>query len=267
MEARLTSMLAESVSTPFISVLIPTYRRPQLLVQVLAACIEQATPYGDTVEIVIIDNCAEGSAENTVMELTQGSPVRLRYVHEARKGLATVRNTALRAARGTYIVFLDDDQLPQRGWLAAFVRAAKSGAKAAFGPLEPLYETPPANNIALVKAMFSRCIPAEDGSEIGDYCPCLGTGNSLFERTYCFPGEDAFDTQFNFSGGEDVWLLTGLRGRGIPFTWVAGARVLEYVPVARTVSQYLRSRRYNSGPLGSCCLCIRRDGGRQPRCS
>jgi succinoglycan biosynthesis protein ExoM len=233
----------------FASILIPTYQRFQLLSCALTACIEQGAEVSEPIEIVVIDNCFDGSARSIAAELSRTSPVDLRYVHEPRKGVATVRNSALRAARGKYVIFLDDDQLPQPGWLRAYIGAAKNGAKAAFGPLDPHYEKAPTVHVDAVRKMFSRKFSVEDGGDIGSLYPYLGTGNSLFEKHYCFPESDPFDACFDSFGGEDVWMLAGLHARGIPFTWAAGAYVLEFVPASRMSHEYLCNRRYHSGQI------------------
>jgi succinoglycan biosynthesis protein ExoM len=231
----------------FISILIPTYCRLPLLSQVLKACLEQAASFGDSVEILIIDNSAGGSAASLVKALSFNSSTALRYVHEPRTGVATARNTAIHSARGKYVIFLDDDQLPGEGWLEAFYKAAECGVKAAFGPLIPRFEAPPAMYSGVLKRIFSRVIPAEDGEEVGSLYPYLGTGNSLFEKMCCFPDRDAFDVQFDVGGGEDVWMLKALHSRKVPFTWVSGAKVVEYVPTARMTFSYLSSRKFRSG--------------------
>lgn len=241
-------MPVSATPTPFISILIPTYKRLKLLSDVLDICVEQCAPYEGLIEIVVVDNCPDGSAEAVVNKVIYSSPTCIRYVKEPRKGIATVRNTALRVAQGKYVIFLDDDQFPQKGWLRAFVNAAHQGVKAAFGPLEPIYETTPVCNLRAVKKVFSRALPMEDGSDIGAFYPYLGTGNSLFDQQYCFP-HSAFDTRFDVIGGEDVWMLKGLHSLNIPFKWVAEAKVLEFVPSERTTFDYLRRRKYQSGQI------------------
>ncbi len=234
---------------PLVSILIPTCCRPHLLTRALEPCIQQAGCFVGAVEIVVVDNCVKGSAKSVVAHLSSLSQVPLRYVHEPQPGVATARNTALRSAYGKYIIFLDDDQIPQEGWLSAFMAAANRGVNAAFGPLDPLFEVPPTKHARALRRIFSRAIPAEDGGEIGKLYPYLGTGNSLFDKLHCFPDQGVFDARFNGFGGEDVWMLKGLRVRNIPFTWVVQAHVLEYVPTARMTFAYLSRRRFRSGQL------------------
>jgi cellulose synthase/poly-beta-1,6-N-acetylglucosamine synthase-like glycosyltransferase len=50
------------------------------------------------------------------------SPVPLRYVLEPRGGLSWARNAGWKAANSDIIAFLDDDEIPDRHWLAELVR-------------------------------------------------------------------------------------------------------------------------------------------------
>ena len=47
-----------------------------------------------------------------------GIPVRI--VREEKLGLSNARNRALDEARGEYVVFMDDDETPDTGWLRAY---------------------------------------------------------------------------------------------------------------------------------------------------
>ena len=235
---------------PFASILIPTYRRVELVMQAVEECLKQSAGVSEAMEIVVVDNCPDRTAEEAVKKCRSGE-VTVRYIHEPKTGVASARNTAVRAARGRFVIFLDDDQSPREGWLQAFITAAKGGAKAAFGPLTPVYDVPPAKYGALLDRIFSRRLPVQDGDEITNLYPYLGTGNSIFDKAACFPNDPPFDIRFNKIGGEDVWMLKGLCSRNIPLKWSAGAYVLERVPPGRMTSSYLARRRYQSGQIRS----------------
>lgn len=242
---------ASGPEAPFISILIPTYRRPDLVRQAVERCLEQMASLPESIEIVVTDNCPDRSAEEILRQDFGSHYANVRYVHEPRKGIAFARNRAIEAARGRYVIFLDDDQSPQEGWLAAFVEVASSGAKAAFGPLTPSYDVSPERHCAILDRVFSRLIPAGDGDDISAFYPYLGTGNSLFDKVACFSGRSAFDARFNKIGGEDIWMLKGLLARNIRFIWVPKAYVLERVPPERMTAHYLAARRYRSGQVRS----------------
>jgi len=92
-------------SEPFVTVIIPTYKRAALVPKAIESVRRQT--YGN-LEIVVVD---DGSPDNTA-EVVQAIPdSRIRYFRHARnKGLpAAARNTGIKAAKGELIAFLDDD--------------------------------------------------------------------------------------------------------------------------------------------------------------
>jgi GT2 family glycosyltransferase len=73
-------------------------------------------------EIIVVDNApADPGAVPAVLEsLDPAVPVR--YVLESRPGLSMARNTGWRAAEADIVAFIDDDEVPDRHWLAEVVR-------------------------------------------------------------------------------------------------------------------------------------------------
>jgi len=89
---------------PKVSVIVPTYNRPDRLRTALASLTAQT--YQDFEVIVVNDaGCDVGfivaacADRHRIMTIT----------HDRNRGLAAARNSGLRAAKGTYIAYLDDD--------------------------------------------------------------------------------------------------------------------------------------------------------------
>lgn len=92
------------VTHPLVSVVIPTYQRSQLVPRAIRSVLAQTYQY---LEVIIVDDCSQDDTGAVVAAI---GDARLRYVrHEQNKGLPAARNTGIRAARGSYIAFLDDD--------------------------------------------------------------------------------------------------------------------------------------------------------------
>lgn len=233
---------------PFLSILIPTYRRPQLVCRALEKCLRQVADVREQVEIVVVDNCPTRSAENAIKKRFSDELSRVRYIHEPKTGVSFARNAALRNAQGRFVIFLDDDQFPEEGWLSAFVKVAKSGAKAAFGPISPKYDVQPGKHSRILDAIFSRRLPFRDGDNISRLYPYLSTGNCLFDKESCFVGSK-FDIRFNRIGGEDIWMFKTLCSRNIPLVWAAEAKAVESVPPERLTLQWLAKRKFHSGQI------------------
>jgi GT2 family glycosyltransferase len=101
-----------------VSVVVPTYRRPELLLRCLQRLCAQTLP-ADAFEIVVVDDGRDDATHRLVEQVKQGAgEVTLIYLWPPRgHGPAVARNAGWRAARGAVIAFTDDDTLPEPGWL------------------------------------------------------------------------------------------------------------------------------------------------------
>jgi glycosyltransferase involved in cell wall biosynthesis len=99
--------------TPAWSIVIPTRNRAATLARVLAAVAPVAR--AAAAELIVADN---GSTDGTADAIRAAGLPDLRHVVEPIPGATRNRNTAMRAARGDVMVFVDDDALPHPGWLA-----------------------------------------------------------------------------------------------------------------------------------------------------
>ncbi|MBM2813850.1 MAG: hypothetical protein HW421_612 [Ignavibacteria bacterium] len=89
-----------------ISVIVPTYNRPDLLRLAIQSILLQT--YGN-IEIIVVNDCGV-DCENVIIEFKL--PDKIKYFkHQTNKGLAATRNTGLAHARGKYICYLDDDDI------------------------------------------------------------------------------------------------------------------------------------------------------------
>jgi len=114
---------------PRVSVVIPTRHRPESL----ASCLRQLAPGTQTLaaaeyEVVVAD---DGTTDDTRALLERAFPW-ARHTAGPRRGPASNRNAGVRAARGGWIAFTDDDTLPDRDWLERLL-AAGDGVDAVEG--------------------------------------------------------------------------------------------------------------------------------------
>jgi glycosyltransferase involved in cell wall biosynthesis len=99
---------------PAISVVIPTYRRMDVLPEVLEALERQEVDGG--FEVVVVD---DGSDDETGAFLRAWSPAYpFRALRQENLGPAAARNRGVAAARGRWVAFLGDDTVPAPDWLA-----------------------------------------------------------------------------------------------------------------------------------------------------
>jgi GT2 family glycosyltransferase len=114
-----------SPRAPLVSVIVPTYNRPELLVAALRSILAQTL---QDFEIIVV-NDAGIDVGSWIRSLNEPERIRL-LRHTQNRGLAAARNTAIKAARGKYIAYLDDDDLFYPHHLAVLVEAAESGGHA-----------------------------------------------------------------------------------------------------------------------------------------
>src|SRR5689334_3471486 len=132
-------------SAPDLSVIIPTYNRPDDLERVLDGLMRQEAG-SIAYEVIVVDNKSDEATRLVVdRALARGTPVPLQYFQEPRQGVSYARNTGVRTARASLIAFLDDDGVPVPTWVREITRA--------FGEhpdvdcigfrVRPLWSTPP----------------------------------------------------------------------------------------------------------------------------
>jgi glycosyltransferase involved in cell wall biosynthesis len=107
-----------------VSVVIPTYLRPDLLLRCLGGVLAQRLPPG-AYEIIVVDDGHDEATRVAVERLAATpTPVRLRYLRPVRgRGPAVARNAGWRAAKAPLVAFTDDDTVPQPDWLLEGERA------------------------------------------------------------------------------------------------------------------------------------------------
>ena len=137
-------MSASPSERPRVSVVVPTYRRPDLLERCLRALLDQQLEPA-AYEIVVADDASEPATGRLVAQLATDASVALRYLSVTRRhGPAAARNVGWRAARAEIIAFTDDDTIPQPDWLRAGLAAFDDpGVVGVDGPVEVPLPTPP----------------------------------------------------------------------------------------------------------------------------
>jgi glycosyltransferase involved in cell wall biosynthesis len=89
-----------------ISVIIPYYNQSDYLLECIESVSKQSYPL---FEILIIDDCSEEPVEN-ILKFLKDSRIRL-YKNAKKVGVACSRNRGLSVATGTYVQFLDADDI------------------------------------------------------------------------------------------------------------------------------------------------------------
>lgn len=119
---------------PLISVIISVYNGEEFLNESIDSVWQQTY---SPLELIVID---DGSTDGTA-EIAQQYGSRVRYHFQENQGIGPARNAGIALARGSYLAFLDADDLftPERLALQMAAFAADPGLEAVFGHAEQFY--------------------------------------------------------------------------------------------------------------------------------
>ena len=229
-----------------LTVAICTRNRVGFLEKAVASVMEQMMP---CVELLIIDNASTDDTAALAQRLVAKNPV-MRYTREDVLGLSTARNTALKCARGMYVLFLDDDAVAKPGWVEKYLSFISSHRNEQIGcvggPVFPAYEKEPptwfAPNWNLLD-YYGETRQLKKDSPWG--------GNSAFNK-HAALSLGAFNPKLgrrgNFSGAyEESDLIRRMRENGWQIWWLCDAGIDHFIPARRIRFKALLRERFDGG--------------------
>ena len=228
-----------------ISVVVPTFRRPDWLAEALATLTAQ-TIGADAYDIHVVDNNSGDATPEVVAAAAAASPVAVHYHCQTKPGDAPTRNLGIDSSRGEWVAFFDDDQFAPPDWLANLRRAAdESGAPIVGGPVRLELTDDEARRLGRICREMLREIdfsPVRVGYR-GKQLP--GTGNALVRRAV-LESLGRFDESFT-SGGSDSDLFLRARAAGHELVYDPDSPIIHRVPADRTTRAYFRWNALASG--------------------
>jgi glycosyltransferase involved in cell wall biosynthesis len=250
-----------------ISVVMSTYNRCHLLDQDIEALLNQQTN-GLDYEIIVVDNNSTDKTAAKIASYAERDP-RVRYIFEARQGVAYGRNAGISAARAGVIAFCDDDVYVARDWLQKIDEAIKRYPDAEFvgGKVLPVWRQPPPRWILAKMAPLALQDYGEEPMRVSmenALClvsACLAVRRRALDKAGLFPLEtqrvkDSVGSSEDYEWELEVWKYGG-HGMYVP-------DIICYceVPAGRLVKSY--HRRWHLGHGKFNALARRRDfeGGR-----
>jgi glycosyltransferase involved in cell wall biosynthesis len=214
-----------------ISVIVPTFRRPDALAETLASLSRLDHP-ADRYEVVVVD---DGSGDETadVVRAAGNGEVQISYVEQSNSGVARARNNGAEHATGDLLVFLDDDLLVEPDHLKRHVEDQGRFGDALvnghweFSPevLASLRATPFGRFRIDVESWVKEGLPKEPLSD-GYLEPEGVTACNLGVRAETFARLNGFDETFPYAGCEDQDLSLRARDAGMPFVYDTDIRLL-----------------------------------------
>jgi glycosyltransferase involved in cell wall biosynthesis len=209
------------------SIIIPTFNGASRIGNCLDALVKQAA--GRNVEILVVN---DGSTDNTEAVVQRYSGVRL--ITQANAGPAAARNRGALKARGTIILFTDDDCVPMPAWLDAMIEPFEDPEVVG---VKGVYRT----RQKRLAARFVQ-IEYEDRYRLMAGLPCIDfidTYSAAFRRDR-FLEMTGYDTSFPVACAEDIELSYRMSARGWKMKFAPAAIVYHTHP--DTLSRYLKKK-------------------------
>jgi glycosyltransferase involved in cell wall biosynthesis len=109
-----------------LTVIVRVWNSAEVLPQLLARLKVLFVPVGCSGELIFVDNLSTDTTREQIQAVLPRLPLPAHLVIEPQRGSGLARVRGLVEARGNYVAFLDDDNLPQVDWLAQIWQQLKT---------------------------------------------------------------------------------------------------------------------------------------------
>ncbi|MDX8522174.1 glycosyltransferase family 2 protein [Mesorhizobium dulcispinae] len=232
-------------------VTLPTFKRPQLLLETLASLRSQKT--ARRFAVIVMENEAEArEGAKAALPLFErgGMPGLVIIAHE--RGNCSAYNAGWQTAvlhfpNFKHLLVIDDDEIAEPDWLERMCKAAETlRADIVGGPQVPIFADPSHARWA------DHPVFAPPYRETGRVPALYSSGNLLVGRNVLAAmGPPFLDLRFNFMGGGDSDFLSRAAQKGFALGWCAEARVRETVPARRVEADWIRARSLRNGVIST----------------
>lgn len=236
------SIITEAKDEITCSICIATYKRADLLKELLTSLFNQAIPDNIVLEILVVDNDEKLSAKDTVLNFSPNDKISISYFSQPVKNIAITRNMGLNNATGQYIAFIDDDETADEFWIQNLLKTIiEYKADAVFGYVIPVFQpgTP-----EWLKERRLWCKPMR---ETGSKPRFRYTTNCMVKPDLVRKNNVLFDPLWGITGGEDGVFFMELEKYGAKYVSCKEAVTYEYIPESRSNLKFIFSRFYQFG--------------------
>jgi glycosyltransferase involved in cell wall biosynthesis len=229
-----------------VAVCVSTFRRPELLGELLASLGRmELLRHPARLRVIVVDNEATGSAGAVVEAAREGFPFELEYAVEPERNISLARNRAVARALAwgaEWAAFVDDDEVVRPGWLDELLEVqARTGADAVSGVVVPRFPEG-APRWAERSGVYARL-----HRRSGEPVAFLATHNALVSARLLRREGGPFDPAFGISGGGDSAFFLRCTREGARMVGAAAAVVEERIPPERVRPGWVLRRAFRTG--------------------
>ena len=201
-----------------VSIVIPTFARPERLRECLGALSLQRVPKS-AYEVVVVDDGSPEALDSLIESFSHTLQIRL--IRQSNAGPAAARNRGVRESSGALIAFTDDDCRPSNKWLEQLLVSERTHPGALVGGTT--INGLPREIFATTSQLIVDLVYEHFNSHASE-AYFLTSNNFLCQRT-AFLEIGGFDSVFSRAGGEDRDFCDRWRMSGRRIVWVREALV------------------------------------------
>ena len=125
-----------------LSIIISTYNNSASLMRTLLSVSEQDADKNIWECVVVNNNSTDDTAEQFAAFAKEHADINIRLVDEPQQGLSYARNRGIVESKGQFLVFIDDDETINEGFVSAYIDLFQNhGAFIAAGALKVCYDS------------------------------------------------------------------------------------------------------------------------------
>lgn len=180
-----------------VSVIVPVYNRAHLVQETIQSILDQTYQF---FEIILINDGSTDRSLAILNDFERKFPEKIRVIDQVNQGQIVARNNGIKIAKGSYIAFLDSDDLWLREKLERQIPLFEPGVGLVYSGTEIIDEG----------GQTTRVEPADENMS-GDIYPQLLVKNRMTGGTVVVTAEvldrvGVFSTEFKAAENWDLWL-------------------------------------------------------------
>ena len=237
-----------------ITIIIPTFNRPDLLRATLASTTTQTLPAGEF-DILVVDNAGTEATKTLADEFDEKSAISVRYVFEPQTGLHYGRHRGARETDAEILVYVDDDIEAPPGWLEKLIAPfADTSVAMVGGKVLPKWQSAAPDFFdEKLKGSLSLLdfgdkpldMPRSSGGPFG--CNMAIRKSVLIESGGFHPDGMADKKRIWYRGDGETGLFHKLVESGHTVRYEPEAWLYHVIPASRCTPEYFLQRKRNQG--------------------
>lgn len=237
-----------------LSLIIPTHNRAAQLITALESVVRQDLPVRQWECVVVSNNSTDDTPERFAAFAAAHPAHNLRLVHETAPGVSYARNRGIAVTNAPLLVFIDDDERVNEGFLSAYLHFFETHPDAVVAGGRIIAEYPAGRPRWMSKYVeMPIANPMHFGEQMRPFPAgrVPGGGNMAFRRAG-LTGYGGFDPALGRAdgeliGGEENDFFERLRRGGETIWYVPGAVMWHIIPPGKLTESYFGRLCYNVG--------------------